>query len=81
MVTYGVNYPFRRRIELVRLFVAIIGVISKCQVFLWDFGAIFRQKSKGNFQLSVPRRRERHTPTGKNPRRINEDRMPRGYLV
>ncbi len=35
------NYPFRRRIEWVRLFVAIIGVVFKCQVFLWDFDDIF----------------------------------------
>jgi hypothetical protein len=29
----GVNYPFRRRMELARLLVAIIGVVFKCQVF------------------------------------------------
>gem|GEM_PF-4412327 len=53
MVTYGVNYPFRRRIEWVRLSVAIIGVVFKCQVFLWDFDAIFL-RNRSRISSSLP---------------------------
>lgn len=51
------KYPFRRRVELARLFVAIIGVAFKCQVFLWDIGTIFHVIDR-QFPISQPPRLE-----------------------